>query len=90
MGVLTNFANFTGKHLCWSLFKIKLQHGCFPVKICEIFKSTYFYRTPPVVASEYLGPNQTSMIEMFCKNSKWLIASYFFCKKAPSRSLARS
>ena len=25
MGFLKNFANFTGKHLCWSLFLIKLQ-----------------------------------------------------------------
>ena len=24
-GVLKNFVNFTGKHLCWSLFLIKLQ-----------------------------------------------------------------
>ena len=24
-GVLKNFANFTGKHLCWSLSSIKLQ-----------------------------------------------------------------
>ena len=24
-GVLKNFAIFTGKHLCWSLFLIKLQ-----------------------------------------------------------------
>ena len=23
--VLKNFANFTGKHLCWSLFLIKFQ-----------------------------------------------------------------
>ena len=23
--VLKNFANFTGRHLCWSLFLIKLQ-----------------------------------------------------------------
>ena len=23
--VLKNFANFTGKHLCWSLFLIRLQ-----------------------------------------------------------------
>ena len=26
-GVLKNFANFTGKHLCWSLFLMKLQAG---------------------------------------------------------------
>ena len=25
IGVLKNFANFTGEHLCWSLFFIKLQ-----------------------------------------------------------------
>ena len=50
-GVLKNFANFTGKHLCWSPFWILLQvfrpatllkkkilqHWCFPVK---------FLRTP--------------------------------------------
>ena len=37
--VLKNFANFTGKHLCWSLFfdkvtglKTGLQHRCVPVK----------------------------------------------------------
>ena len=31
-GVLKNFANLTGKHLCWNLFYIKLH----------IFKNTYF------------------------------------------------
>ena len=25
IGVLKTFANFTGKHMCWSLFLIKLQ-----------------------------------------------------------------
>ena len=25
IGGLKNFANFTGKHLCWSLFSIQLQ-----------------------------------------------------------------
>ena len=42
--VLKNFANFTGKCLCWSLFlitfiktfaKIRLQHWCFPVKFVK-------------------------------------------------------
>ena len=52
IGVLRSFANFTGKHLCWSLFlknlqaeglqlhKIRLQHKCFPVKFAK------FLRTP--------------------------------------------
>ena len=50
-GGLKNFAHFTGKHLCWSLFLIKLplacifikkrlQHSCFPVKFEK------FLRTP--------------------------------------------
>ena len=59
--VLKNFANFTGKHLCWSLLLLKLQtFGAaslfkrdtktgiflFSCDNCEIFKSTSFYRTP--------------------------------------------
>ena len=51
-GVLKNFANFTGKHLYWSLFlrklqalllvtiKKRLQHKCFNVKFAK------FLRTP--------------------------------------------
>ena len=53
-GVLKNFSNFTGKHLWWSLFLIKLQvlkHKCFPVKFEKFFKDTFFYRTYPVAAS---------------------------------------
>ena len=51
--VLKNFANFTGKHLCWSLFLITLQvfrpaillkkillHWCFPMLFAK------FLRTP--------------------------------------------
>ena len=51
--VLKNFANFTGKHLCWSLFfnfiKKRLQHRCLLVKLAE------FFRTPfsPVAASVF-------------------------------------
>ena len=46
-GVLKNFANFTGKRLCWSLFlinfiKMRLQRRCFPVKFAK------FLRTPIV------------------------------------------
>ena len=41
--VLKNFAIFTGKHLCWSLFKIKLQawrqETAKKVFSCEYYKS---------------------------------------------------
>ena len=54
IGVLKNFANLKGKHLCWSLFLIMLQVLClrlfqtetptqvFSCEICEIFKEHLF------------------------------------------------
>ena len=52
VGVLKNFANFTEKHQCWSLFLIKLQDTCFAVKFAK-FLRTLFNGTPPEAASEY-------------------------------------
>ena len=40
IGVFKNFANFTGKQLCWDLFLIKLQ--VFSCEIFENFKNTFF------------------------------------------------
>ena len=55
--VLKNFAIFTGKHLCWSLFLIKFQvvrpatfflkktpTQVFFLEYCKIFKNTYVCR----------------------------------------------
>ena len=44
-GVLKNFANFTGKHLCWSLFFNKVARPQAPTQMCscEISK---ILRTP--------------------------------------------
>ena len=61
-GVLENFAKFTRKHLCRSLFLIKLQTACnfikketlakvFSYEFCEISKNTFCYRTPLLAAS---------------------------------------
>ena len=47
-GIFKNFANFTGKHLWWSLLLIKLQAirktptRVLSCNICEIFKNNYF------------------------------------------------
>ena len=57
--VLRNFAKFTGKHLCQSLFFNKVaglkpatDSGLvFSCEFCEISKNTFSYRTPPVAAS---------------------------------------
>ena len=65
-GVPNNFANFTGKHLCWILFLIKLQAQylqlyqkktsaqVFSCEICEIFKKTYFEEHLRTAASQPL------------------------------------
>ena len=63
-GVLRNFAKFTEKHLCQSLFfnkvvglrpdtllKKETLAQVFSCEFCEISKNTFFYRTPPVDAS---------------------------------------
>ena len=63
IGAQNSFANFTGKHLCWSLFLKYLQAEglqlhykktptqVFFLKVCENFKNTFVYRTPLVTAS---------------------------------------
>ena len=63
-GVLRNFAKFTGKHLCQSLFfdkvaglrpatllKKETQAQMLSCEVCKIFKNTFSYRTPPVAGS---------------------------------------
>ena len=54
--VLKNFANFIGKHLCWSLFVILLKResvtGVFLRNLQNLYIcNTLFHRTPPVAAS---------------------------------------
>ena len=77
--VLKNFTIFTGKHLCWSLFLIKLQvwrpatlskealTQVFPCKYCEIFKSTYFQEHLRTTASN-------NIIVFFVKVHFWSIS----------------
>ena len=50
IGVLKNFATFTGNHPCWN----RLQHRCFSVNIAK-FLRTVFYRTRLVAFSERIN-----------------------------------
>ena len=58
-GVLRNFAKFTGKHLCQSIFLNKVLQlykketlaQVFSCEFCEIFEINFFHRTPLVAAS---------------------------------------
>ena len=66
IGVLKNFTTFKEKHLCWSLFLIKLQAWrptlyqkeiltqVFSYKYCKIVKNSFLYRTPLMAASGFL------------------------------------
>ena len=63
--VLKNFANVTGKHLCWGLFFTNVQTlrpatlfkktptQVFSCEICEILMSTYFEEHLRTAASVY-------------------------------------
>ena len=60
INVLKNFAIFTERHLCWSLFLAKLRAGLlkrktptqvFSYEYCETFNNSSFYRTSPTAAS---------------------------------------
>ena len=63
IGILKYLGDFTGKHLCLSLFLIKLRPEgmqlywietptqVFSCEIYEIFKNNFFCRTPPVAGS---------------------------------------
>ena len=63
---LKNFALFTKKCLCWSLFLIKglelyqkqTSTQVFSCGYCEIFKKSFFYRALLVVASELSEPEK--------------------------------
>ena len=63
INVLRNFAKFTGKQLCQSLFFNKgaglrpkacnvIRHRCFPENFAKFLRTPFFYRTPLVAASE--------------------------------------
>ena len=75
-GVLRNFAKFIGKHLYQSLFSNKVAGAAcnfikketlaqvFSCEFCEISKNTFFYRTPLVTASDWMGKNREHCREM--------------------------
>ena len=87
-GVLRNFAKFTGKYLCQSLFfnkvtsvrpatllkrrlcnfiKKETMAQLFSCEFCEISKYDFFYRTPPMNASEIFQCKRNYMQLLFLK-----------------------
>ena len=68
-GILRNFAKFTGKHLCQSLsfnkvaglspatYKKEALVQIISCEFCKICKDTFFNRTPPVDACDFIDTN---------------------------------
>ena len=90
-GVLKNFAKFTGKHLCHSLFfhkvvglrpttllKKRPWHRCFPVNFAK-FSRTLFCRTPPVAASTFCNYEKLLKSQLYIKNNNGGGMKTLFC-----------
>ena len=55
--LFANFEIFSGKHLCWSLFfsyQKETPTNVLSCEYCKIIENNFFYRPPPVAASEGL------------------------------------
>ena len=80
-GFLKNFANFTGKHLCWSVFLIKFVKTLlkrdsiqvFPCEICEILRTPTFEEHLPKTASIYEICSCSMLVSdiIFCIILQW-------------------
>ena len=52
IGVLENLANFTGRHLCWSHFLIKML--CSDLQLCNFIKKRLLRRCFPLKFAKFL------------------------------------
>ena len=96
--VLKNIANFTGKHLCWSLFFNKFHEKVTPAQaffceIYEIFKNTYFEEHVQTAASK--NRHQNLVVNYFPQNRHltglWIHPWWinYEIQKQPSRGAPR-
>ena len=54
-----------GKHICSSLYLIKLQARVFSCEYCQIFKNTFFKEHLQMTASKVRGENGFALIRLF-------------------------
>ena len=92
-GVLKNFAKFTEKHLCWSLFLIKLHKlywketptQMFSCEFCDNFKNTYLEEHLQMVASPFYLFNPFQASAQFL----WTSQPSFTCSKSTMETLEK-
>ena len=79
-GVLRNFAKFTGKRPCQSLFfkKKETLTKVFSCEFCKISKSTFFHRIPLVAASVLSFSRFLLLSSNHTVSSIILLFGYFF------------
>ena len=94
-GVLRNFAEFTGKHLCQGLskacnfIKIEILTHVFSCKFCKISKNTFSYRAPPVTAFKWTLTQSWLFIccitklkkKIFLKKYLWFLQNIHYLQK---------
>ena len=93
--VLKHFAYFIEKHLCWSLFLIKLQTWVylFSLSCLPLYQKWSFPLRISLINLNklqfpaYSKPSQKSRMEYFCKNSEWLQLLTISTKKSHLRCL---
>ena len=76
IGVLENFANFTGKRLKpASLFKIRLQHRCVPAKFAKFLRTAFFTEQPRRLLPEkvLVKSNVSTDAHLFSKFTKIIL-----------------
>ena len=79
-GVFRSFVNFTGKHLYWSLFLIKLQakrlkHRCSPVEFTKFLKTEVYER---LLLKPVVSPEVSFLISYICGSNWYMVfVSYF-------------
>ena len=95
ISVLKNFANLTGKHLCWSLFLIqtlldsvdsvkkRLQHRCYLVKLAKFLRWLFLLPeqlTNPVLTGNNFTKNFTADVPVgILRNVQNNIHSFLCC-----------
>ena len=90
--VLKNFARFTGKHLCWSHFLIKLQvfmHRYFAVNIATFLRSAflqntffpyeYYYQELILKYHNDTHKEKLRFDQFSTRMGGWLLLTYFIC-----------
>ena len=69
--LLKNFARFTGKHVCWNLFLIKLQAS----KAVTLLKRILQYRCLLVNIAKFLGR------AYFIEHLRWLLVEKYVLER---------